>query len=299
MTRRLNRSLLKHYVPSQAGRGDRSLRHSRESWNRLLSSASQKRWTPAFAIDGEAMAMLRSIQFSVIEPRRACLVALLGADGAFDRRAHYWSAAAGRRLLPMVADLIGAPRTRSGRLRARQLHRVRAARRRPRPRHWAGGCRSPLFSLALIAAGARARPRRRAAGRHGELFVQIYAVDPIAPLASSPRRPDGAAAASLPISCGLDSPRPWSRRAQGRWADLCPAPRCLTLRSGAALRPSGRSTAARPTRSRLSDDRPDVSAKAAMPSRTGDGGHDSSFDPRSARPGPITQSPACCPAGSG
>src|SRR6059058_2450631 len=132
----------------------------------------------------------------------ACSAALLGDDGAvLDQRHEIVGRGHAERLLPMVAELLG------GRVPASILVdcgpgsftgvRVGLAA----AHGLAIGWRAPLAgysSLAAIAAAAgEAEVAVALAGGHGELFVQSYGGDPLAPLDELRSRAPAAAAAEV------------------------------------------------------------------------------------------------------
>jgi tRNA threonylcarbamoyladenosine biosynthesis protein TsaB len=159
----------------------------------------------------------------------ACSVALLGADGTVLAAAHE---VVGRghaeRLLPMIEDLLAGCRpgailvdcgpgsftgVRVGLAAARGL---------------AIGWRVPVSgysSMALIAAASgETDPAVALVGGHGELFVQNYGGDPIAPLDELRSLPAGAAAAAIaaPLVLGSGARTLVEARGHGEWRDALP-----------------------------------------------------------------------------
>ena len=131
------------------------------------------------------------MQLVIESATAACSAALLGADGALiDERHELVGRGHAERLLPMIADLLGA----------------KGSRRRPSailvdcgPGSFTGvrvglsaahglaiGWRVPVAgfsSLALIAAASgEAQVAVALLGGHGQLFVQTYGGDPLSPL---------------------------------------------------------------------------------------------------------------------
>jgi len=159
----------------------------------------------------------------------ACSVALLDAGGALIGERHELVGRGhAERLLPMIADLIGAGRpdailvdcgpgsftgVRVGLAAAHGL---------------AIGWRVPVAgfsSLALIAAASGARELAVAlAGGHGELFVQSWSGDPIAPLGelASLAPGDAAAAVAAELVLGSGAEALVAARGRGRWAEAWP-----------------------------------------------------------------------------
>jgi tRNA threonylcarbamoyladenosine biosynthesis protein TsaB len=159
----------------------------------------------------------------------ACSAALLGADGvAIDARHEIVGRGHAERLLPMIADLLGARRpaailvdcgpgsftgVRVGLAAAHGL---------------AIGWRVPVAgfsSLALIAAASGESEIGVALlGGHGELFVQSYGGDPIAPLGelASLAPVDAAAATTAELVLGSGAEALVAARGFGRWADALP-----------------------------------------------------------------------------
>jgi tRNA threonylcarbamoyladenosine biosynthesis protein TsaB len=159
----------------------------------------------------------------------ACSVALLGADGALIGERH---ALVGRghaeRLLPMVADLIGARRPDAILVDCGPGSftgvRVGLAAARGLGIGW-GVPVAGFSSLALIAAASGERDLAVAlAGGHGELFVQSYAGDPIAPLGelASLAPDDAAAAVAAELVLGSGAQALVAARGRGRWAEALP-----------------------------------------------------------------------------
>jgi tRNA threonylcarbamoyladenosine biosynthesis protein TsaB len=159
----------------------------------------------------------------------ACSVALLGIDGALiDARDELVGRGHAERLLPMVAELLGGrvpdsvlvdcgPGSFTGvRVGLAAAHGL------------AIGWQVPLAgysSLAAIAAAA-GEPEAGVAltGGHGELFVQSYGGDPLAPLDELRSRTPAEAAAemSAELVLGSGAEALVVARGHGRWRDALP-----------------------------------------------------------------------------
>lgn len=188
----------------------------------------------------------------------ACSAALIGPDGGLvDERHEIVGRGHAERLMPMIADLLG-PRTPAAILvdcgpGSFTGIRVGIAA----AQGLAIGWRVPLAgycSLALLAAAAGAHEVAVAlTGGHGELFVQSYGGDPIAPLADlrslAPAEAAAIVAAELVVGSGAEALV--AARGFGRWRDELP-------RAGDAhlLPPPLRRLPPRPIYGRAPDARP-------------------------------------------
>ena len=188
----------------------------------------------------------------------ACSVALLDADGAVLDAAHeIVGRGHAERLLPMVQTVLAGRRpdailvdcgpgsftgVRVGLAAAHGL---------------AIGWRVPVSgysSMALIAAASGAAQATVALiGGHGELFVQNYGGDPIAPLCELRSLPPVAAAAAFaaPLVLGSGAQALVEARGHGEWRDALPR-----AAEAGALPPSLRSLPPRPIYGRGPDARP-------------------------------------------
>jgi tRNA threonylcarbamoyladenosine biosynthesis protein TsaB len=159
----------------------------------------------------------------------ACSAALIGPDGALlDERHELVGRGHAERLLPMIADLLG------GRIAGAILVdcgpgsftgvRVGIAA----AQGLAIGWKVPLAgysSLALLAAaGGEAELAVALTGGHGELFVQSYGGDPLAPLDDlrSLAPADAAAAVAADLVVGSGAGALVAARGFGRWRDALP-----------------------------------------------------------------------------
>jgi tRNA threonylcarbamoyl adenosine modification protein YeaZ len=159
----------------------------------------------------------------------ACSAALLGDDGAvLDQRHEIVGRGHAERLLPMVADLL------AGRIPAAILVdcgpgsftgvRVGLAA----AHGLAIGWKVPLAGYSSLASIAAASGETEAAvalvGGHGELFVQSYGGDPIAPLDAlrSLAPAEAAAAVSAALVLGSGAEALVAARGHGRWHDALP-----------------------------------------------------------------------------
>jgi tRNA threonylcarbamoyladenosine biosynthesis protein TsaB len=188
----------------------------------------------------------------------ACSVALLGADGALLGERH---ALVGRghaeRLLPMIADLIGALRPDAILVDCGPGSftgiRVGLAAAQGLAIGW-GVPVAGFSSLALIAAASGERELAVAlTGGHGELFVQSWAGDPIAPLGELVSlAPDAAAAAvAAELVLGSGAEALVAARGHGRWAEALPR-----AADAGKLPPALRALPARPIYGRAPDAKP-------------------------------------------
>jgi tRNA threonylcarbamoyl adenosine modification protein YeaZ len=188
----------------------------------------------------------------------ACSAALLGDDGAVrDQRHEIVGRGHAERLLPMVADLLGGrvptallvdcgPGSFTGvRVGLAAAHGL------------AIGWKVPLAgysSLASIAAASgEAEVAVALAGGHGELFVQSYGGDPIAPLDAlrSLAPAEAAAAVSADLVLGSGAEALVAARGHGRWRDALPRAADARL-----LPPPLRTLAPRPIYGRAPDAKP-------------------------------------------
>ena len=202
------------------------------------------------------------MQLVIESATAACSAALLEADGALiDERHELVGRGHAERLLPMIADLLGA----------------KGSRRRPSailvdcgPGSFTGvrvglsaahglaiGWRVPVAgfsSLALIAAASgEAQVAVALLGGHGELFVQTYGGDPLSPLDNlRSLSPDEAAAEiASELVIGSGSEALVAARGRGRWSQAMPRA------ADARLLPlSARSLEARPIYGRAPDAKP-------------------------------------------
>ncbi len=188
----------------------------------------------------------------------ACSAALLGVDGrVIDERHEVVGRGHAERLMPMIADLLAGRRpdailvdcgpgsftgVRVGLAAARGL---------------AIGWDAPVAgysAMALLAAAAGANPVAVAlAGGHGELFVQSYGGDPIAPLdALRSLAPDAAAAViDAHLVVGSGAAALVAARGRGEWRDALPR-----AADAALLPPALRALPARPIYGRAPDAKP-------------------------------------------
>ena len=187
----------------------------------------------------------------------ACSAALIEDGEVVAERHELVGRGHAERLLPMIADLLGGRRpdamlvdcgpgsftgVRVGIAAAHGL---------------AIGWRVPLLgysSMAAVAAAAGGAPAAVALeGGHGELFVQSYGGDPLAPLdALRSLAPDAAAAAvDAPLVLGSGAETLVEARGYGEWRDLLPRA------ADARLLPEVlRSLAPRPIYGRVPDAKP-------------------------------------------
>ncbi|HMG47990.1 MAG TPA: tRNA (adenosine(37)-N6)-threonylcarbamoyltransferase complex dimerization subunit type 1 TsaB [Allosphingosinicella sp.] len=159
----------------------------------------------------------------------ACSAALIGPDGALiEERHEIVGRGHAERLVPMIADLLG-PRTASAILvdcGPGSFTGVRVGI--AAAQGLAIGWKVPLAgysSLASIAAAAGADELAVAlTGGHGELFVQSYGGDPIAPLEElrSLAPADAAAAVRTDFVVGSGAETLVLARGYGRWTDALP-----------------------------------------------------------------------------
>ena len=188
----------------------------------------------------------------------ACSVALLGADGAvIGERHELVGRSHAERLLPMIAELL------AGRRPAAILVdcgpgsftgvRVGLAAAHGLAIGW-GVPVAGYSSLALIAAASgEAEVAVALSGGHGELFVQSWGGDPIAPLGelASLAPGDAAGAVAAPLVLGSGAEALVTARGHGRWADVLPR-----AADAWALPPALRALPPRPIYGRAPDAKP-------------------------------------------
>ncbi|MBV9882377.1 MAG: tRNA (adenosine(37)-N6)-threonylcarbamoyltransferase complex dimerization subunit type 1 TsaB [Sphingomonadaceae bacterium] len=190
----------------------------------------------------------------------ACSAALLGPDGEIlDQRDELVGRGHAEKLLPMIADLL------AGRVPTEILVdcgpgsftgvRVGLAAAQGLAIGW-GVKVSGYSSLAAIAAAAGESPAEvgvALVGGHGELFVQSYGGDPIAPLDElrSLAPADAAAAMSAALVLGSGAEALVAARGHGSWRDALPSAADARL-----LPPELRALPPRPIYGRAPDARP-------------------------------------------
>jgi tRNA threonylcarbamoyl adenosine modification protein YeaZ len=188
----------------------------------------------------------------------ACSVALLAADGALIGARHELVGRGhAERLPPMIADLLGGRRPAAILVDCGPGSftgiRVGLAAAQGLAIGW-GVPVAGFSSLALIAAASGEREVAIALiGGHGELFVQSYGGDPIAPLGDlASLAPDAAAAAvAAELVLGSGAEALVAARGHGRWADAPPR-----AADAWTLPPALRSLPPRPIYGRAPDARP-------------------------------------------
>jgi tRNA threonylcarbamoyladenosine biosynthesis protein TsaB len=188
----------------------------------------------------------------------ACSVALLGPDGAVLGSAHeVVSRGHAERLLPMIEAML-AGRRPSAILVDCGPGSFTGVRVGLAAAHGLGiGWGVPVCgysSMALIAAASgESAPAIALTGGHGELFVQSYAGDPIAPLEALRSLPPAAAAAavSAPHVLGSGARTLVEARGTGSWADALPR-----AADAWALPPALRALPPRPIYGRAPDAKP-------------------------------------------
>ena len=159
----------------------------------------------------------------------ACSVALLGADGAVLGALHeVVERGHAERLLPMIETVLAGRRPDAILVDCGPGSftgvRVGLAAARGLAIGW-GVPVSGYSSMALIAAASGApAPAVALTGGHGELFVQDYGGDPIAPLGELQSLPPDAAAAavSAPLVLGSGARLLVEARGHGEWRDALP-----------------------------------------------------------------------------
>jgi tRNA threonylcarbamoyladenosine biosynthesis protein TsaB len=159
----------------------------------------------------------------------ACSVALLGADGALiEERHEIVGRGHAERLVPMIADLLGGRRPAAILVDCGPGSftgvRVGLAAAQGLAIGW-GIPVAGYSSMTLIAAASGETAAAVAlTGGHGELFVQDYRGDPIAPLGElRSLSPDAAAAAfAAPLVLGSGARALVEARGHGEWRDALP-----------------------------------------------------------------------------
>ena len=188
----------------------------------------------------------------------ACSVALLDADGAVLADAHeIVSRGHAERLLPMIETVLAGRRPEAILVDCGPGSftgvRVGLAAAQGLAIGW-GVPVSGYSSMALIASSSGvAAPAVALTGGHGELFVQDYGGDPIAPLGGLRSLPPDAAAAALsaPLVFGSGARTLVEARGHGEWRDALPR-----AADAWALPPALRSLPPRPIYGRGPDARP-------------------------------------------
>jgi tRNA threonylcarbamoyl adenosine modification protein YeaZ len=188
----------------------------------------------------------------------ACSVALLGADGTVLAEAHeIVSRGHAERLLPMIEAMLAGRRPGAILVDCGPGSftgvRVGLAAARGLAIGW-GVPVSGYSSMALIAAASgAAEPAVALTGGHGELFVQDYGGDPIAPLGGLRSLPPDAAAAAIPapLVFGSGARTLVEARGHGEWRDALPR-----AADAWALPPALRSLPPKPIYGRGPDARP-------------------------------------------
>ena len=158
----------------------------------------------------------------------ACSAALIGDGEIIDERHQVVGRGHAERLLPMIADLIGERRPEAILVDCGPGSftgvRVGLAAAHGLSIGW-GVPLSGYSSMAAVAAACRA-PHVTVAlqGGHGELFVQSFGGDPLAPLdALRSLAPDAAAAAApAPLVAGSGAEAVARLRGHGEWRDALP-----------------------------------------------------------------------------
>ena len=159
----------------------------------------------------------------------ACSAALLGPDDAvLDERHEIVGRGHAERLVPMVAELLDGRRPDSilvdcgpGSFTGVRVGLAAA-------RGLAIGWQVPVSGFSSLAVLAAASGEREVAvalhGGHGELFVQSFAGDPIAPVdelrSLAPARAAAVVRAALVVGSGAEALV--AERGHGRWSDLVP-----------------------------------------------------------------------------
>ena len=188
----------------------------------------------------------------------ACSAALIGPDGALiDERHELVGRGHAERLVPMIAELLGGRRPDSILVDCGPGSftgvRVGLAAAHGLAIGW-GVPLAGFSSLALLAAASgEARVAAARQGGHGELFVQSYGGDPLAPLDDLRSLPPEAAAVSVDaeLVVGSGAAALVAARGAGRAVDLLPRAAEARL-----LPPDLRNLPARPIYGRAPDARP-------------------------------------------
>jgi tRNA threonylcarbamoyl adenosine modification protein YeaZ len=198
------------------------------------------------------------MQLVIDSATAACSAALIDPDGALvDERHELVGRGHAERLVPMIAELLDGRRPTSilvdcgpgsftgVRVGLAAAHGLAIGWNVP----LAGYC-----SLALLAAASREDDVAAALqGGHGELFVQSYAGDPIAPVDTLRSLAPAVAAAEIcaPLVVGSGAEQLVAVRGHGRWGDALPRAADARL-----LPPSLRALEPRPIYGRAPDARP-------------------------------------------
>jgi tRNA threonylcarbamoyladenosine biosynthesis protein TsaB len=188
----------------------------------------------------------------------ACSAALIGPDGeVVDQRHELVGRGHAERLLPMIANLLGG-RTPASILVDCGPGSFTGVRVGLAAAHGlAIGWKVPLAGYSSLAAIAAAAGEAEVAvalmAGHGELFVQSYGGDPLAPLdaLSSLTPAEAAAAVSAGLVLGSGAEALVAARGFGRWRDALPRAADARL-----LPPVLRSLAPRPIYGRAPDAKP-------------------------------------------
>jgi tRNA threonylcarbamoyl adenosine modification protein YeaZ len=188
----------------------------------------------------------------------ACSVALLGADGKVLAEAHE---VVGRghaeRLLPMIEQLLGGRRPASILVDCGPGSftgvRVGLAAARGLAIGWGIPVSGYSSMAALAAASGEKAVTVALTGGHGELFVQDYGGDPVAPLGALRSLPPAEAAAAFPapVVLGSGARTLVEARGHGEWRDALPR-----AADAWALPPALRALPPRPIYGRSPDARP-------------------------------------------
>ena len=198
------------------------------------------------------------MQLVIDSATAACSAALIGPDGELVAERHELVGRGhAERLVPMIAELLDGRRPSSilvdcgpGSFTGVRVGLAAA-------QGLAIGWDIPIAgysSLALLAAASgEAEVAAAVQGGHGELFVQSFAGDPIAPLDDLRSLPPDAAAGLIaaPLVVGSGAEALVAARGHGRWADALP--RAADVRR---LPPALRRLAPRPIYGRAPDARP-------------------------------------------
>jgi len=163
----------------------------------------------------------------------ACSAALLGPGGAvLDERHEIVGRGHAERLVPMVAELLGTRRPASILVDCGPGSftgiRVGLAAAHGLSIGWgvplAGFSSLALLAAAAAAGGGEAEVAAALQGGHGELFVQSFGGDPIAPLDDLRSLAPAAAAASVGagLVVGSGAEALVAARGSGRWSDALP-----------------------------------------------------------------------------